>query len=336
MGKGVVVRSTAAVLVSLATCCALMLGACTGNTPGERAHGGAGRVVRIGIVTDGSDGVVETIRQGFVDGLAEAGYSDGERLRLQIETPNGDAGTLPDAVARLNPQDKDLVLAISTPAAEVAASAVSGTPLLFAGVHDPVGIRLVTSLDLPGGEVTGVCDVNPVAKQLELVKEIRPGATRVGIIHTGGDPDAEAQVRQAEEEAAALGLEVRAHPVGSQAEVRNAAETLDADAFLIPTDDVVTAAINEVIEMAEARRVLVVASEDTAIEAGAAAAHAVDHDLQGREAAALALRILEGAKPGDLPVAVQESFELVINEPAAERMGFPLPPALIERADEAY
>lgn len=329
-------RSATAVLMSLATSCALMVAACSGSTSGDRAHGGAGRTFEIGIVTDGSDGVVETIRQGFIEGLAEAGYSEGERLRLQIETPNGDPGALPDAVARLKPQDKDLVFAISSPAAEVAASAVSGTPLLFAGVHDPVGLGLVTSLDAPGGEVTGVCDVNPVAKQLELVKEIRPEATRVGIIHTGGSPDAEAQVRQAEEEAAAMGLEVKARSVGSLAEVRKAAETLDADAFLIPTDDVVTAGMEDVIEVAESRRVLVVASEGTVVEAGAAAAHAVDHDLQGREAAALAVRILEGTKPGDLPVVVQETFELVINEPAAERMGASLPPALIERADEAY
>lgn len=329
-------RSTTAVLVSLATASALLLAACTGKTPGERALGGPGRVIEIGIVTDGSAGVVETIRQGFVDGLAEAGYTEGEGLRLQVESPNGDAGALTEAVARLNTQDMDLILAISSPAAEVAVSEVSGTPLLFAGVHDPVGLGLVTSLDAPGGQVTGVCDVNPVAKQLELVKEIRPEATRVGIIHTGGAPDAEAQVKQAEEEAAAMGLEVKARSVGSLAEVRKAAESLDADAFLIPTDDVVTAGMEDVIAVAESRRVLVVASEGTVVEGGAAAAHAVDHDLQGREAAALAVRILEGTKPGDLPVVVQETFELVINEPAAERMGFPLPPALIERADEAY
>lgn len=296
----------------------------------------SGETLEIGVIQYVSHDALDAVTKGFTDELAARGYADGERINLEVQNPQADQSTL-TAIANQFAQDgKDLVLGIATPAGQALAQVITDSPVLFAAVTDPVAADLVDSWDAPGGNVTGVSDMNPVSEQLQLLLEIAPEAKTVGIVYSSGEINAEVQVEAAEEAAAELGLTIEKAAVSNSSEVQQAAQSLKVDAYYVPTDNNVVAGLEGLIQVAEQNQVPVIASDEGSVERGAIAANTVNYEQQGKDVADMAIKILEGADPATMAVQVQEKFDLNVNPDAAERMGVVIPDAMMDRAVHVF
>ncbi len=328
--------------VALSATAALFLSACGGSADPDDVTSASvegsvapaeGDMLEIGVVNYVSHPALDAVQQGFIDGLAEAGYVDGEDIALDLQNAQADQATLTAIANQFAQADKDLVLAIATPSGQAVAQVITDKPVLFGAVTDPVAADLVADWDAPGGNITGASDLNPVADQLELLLEIAPDVKTVGIVYSSGEVNAEVQVEAAEEAAEELGLTIEKSAVTNSSEVQQAAQSLDVDAFYVPTDNNVVAGIEALIQVAEQKKVPVVASDEGSVERGAVASLTVNYEMQGRDLAGMAVDIIENdADTATMAVKLQESFDLTVNPAAAERMGVAIPDDMAERA----
>ncbi|NLE96652.1 MAG: ABC transporter substrate-binding protein [Propionibacterium sp.] len=327
-------------LVGIVAASSLALAACGGGTDTPADNGGdangAGEEISIGIVNLLSHPALDAAQEGFIEALADAGYVEGENLTLDLQNANNDQSTLTNIANTFANSDADLFYAIATPSAQSLAQVITDRPIVFAAVTDPVEAGLVADWESPDANVTGVSDMNPMQAQMELIQEVLPDVQTVGIVYSSGEVNSEVQVAEAEEAAGPLGIEIVTATVTNSSEVQQAAQSLDVDAFLIPTDNTVVSAAESVIQIGEQRGVPVFASDESTMERGAAAGLSVNYTQQGRDAAALALELLGGAEPSSLPVETQKEFDLFVNETAAESQGVTLPEAVIERAAKQF
>ncbi len=330
-------------LVAAAAALSLTLTAC-GGTSSPAASGGASDAtqgsapaeIKIGVVNYVSHPALDAAQQGFIDALKEAGYEEGKNLTLDLQNATGDQSTLTSIANTFASSDNDLFYAIATPTAQALAQVITDKPIVFAAVTDPVAAQLVASWEAPDGNMTGVSDMNPMDAQVALIKEVMPDVATIGIVYSSGEVNSEVQVKEAEEAAKAHGISVVTKTVTNSSEVQQAAQALEADAFLIPTDNTVVSAAESVIQVAEQKGVPVFASDENTVGRGAAAGLSVNYTQQGKDAAALALKMLAGAKASELPVETQKNFDLFVNEAAAKAQGIELPAAVVDRAAKKF
>lgn len=278
---------------------------------------------------------LDEIRKGFIDYLAENGYKEGENVTYDINIAQGDmsaSALIADKLVGMNP---DLILSISTPSSQPLVHATDTIPILFAAVTDPVAAGLVSSLAGGGKNVTGTSYVTPVDRHFDLIHEIVPGAKKVGIIYNAGEANSVTYMTWAKKEAARLGMELVEATVTSSGDVMAAAESLvgRVDVIHIPTDNTVTSAFESVTKVCEDNRIPLFASSVLSVERGAMAAVAIDPYRLGRQTGAMAIEVLKGKKPGDMPVEVLKVFLLYVSVPAAKKYGVTIPQDVIKRAD---
>ena len=212
---------------------ALLLTACGGSDTEPAGGGGGGEAAEeatVGISQFVEHPSLDSAREGFLAALEDGGYTEGENLTVDLQNASGDQGTSTSIASNMASSDADLVLAIATPSAQGLAQSVTDRPVLFTAVTDPVEAGLVDSLESPGGNVTGTTDMNQVAEQIALIKQLDQAAEYVGIIYSSGETNSQVQVDLAKEAAAEEGLEVVEKSVTNTSEVAQAAESLDTDA----------------------------------------------------------------------------------------------------------
>jgi len=222
----------------------LLVSACgsPASSEGNAAEGGT-ESVNIGISQIVSHPSLDATRDGFKKALADNGYVEGETVTYDEQNAQGDQATATSIAGKFASDKKDLILAIATPTAQAAVQAIADSPILFTAVTDPVSADLVESMDAPGSNVTGTSDRNPVEEQLALVKELNPDAKSVGIVYSSGEVNSGVQVEWAKEAGKKLGLEIKEAAISNSTEVQQAAESLDVDAFYVPTDNAVVSAL---------------------------------------------------------------------------------------------
>lgn len=279
--------------------------------------------VQLGIIQIVEHPALDAARQGFLDTLAENGYKDGENLVVDYQSAQGDKNTLQTIATKFVNDQKDLILAIATDSSVAMANETTEIPILITAVTDPVAARLVNSLDKPGTNVTGTTDMNPVADQLALIKELVPDAENVGIIYNSSEVNSEVQVKIAREAAPDLGLTLHEATATASNEVMQATQSLvgKVDAIYLPTDNTVISSLSAVLQVAEENKIPVIAGESNSVEEGALATLGIDYYKLGSQTAESALRVLNGENPADIPVETQKGADIVINLQAAERFG---------------
>ena len=305
---------------------ALLLMGC-GQDQGQDA------TVEIGAVTIVSHPSLDAIYEGFTEGLAEAGYVEGENLKLDFQNPQGDQQTLANITSAFASSSYDLFLTIATPPTQALAQAVSDRPIVFASVTEPVGAGLVDSMEKPGHNVTGTSDQIPPEQQLDRLQQILPGLKTLGIVYTSKEINAEFQAAAMSQAAKARDIEVKTVTVTDSAEVAQAAESLDVDAYWVGNDNTVVSAIESVVQAAEQKGSLLFTSDADSVVRGAAASLATDYKAQGVQTAKIAVKILKGADPATTPVEIQASLEFTVNPEAAKRMGVEIPADVLADAD---
>jgi putative ABC transport system substrate-binding protein len=276
--------------------------------------------------------------EAFRAGLRDLGYQEGRDIVIEYRWADGDYERLPALFAdviRLNP---DVIVTHGTPGALAAKRATSTIPVVFAASGDATASGLVSSLARPGGNLTGLTYFNPelAAKRLELLKEIVPGLTDVGILLNSANPMNEPIVPAMKRTAESLKLGLHAFAARGPAELESAFVAMAARRVgaLVVLDDATLIANAPLVATLALRHRLPSCGWPDFAAAGGLVAYGIDFVELFRRSATMVDKILKGAKPADLPVERTTKFEVVINIKTARTLGLDVSPTLLIRADE--
>lgn len=315
---------------------ALLAGAAlvAGSLTGVPAASAADVVVAVTQIVEHP--ALDACREGIKEELEAAGFREGENLTFLYESAQGNPGTAAQIARKFVGENPTVIVPISTPSAQAVVSATSEIPVVFTAVTDPVGAQLVTNLEKPGGNVTGMSDLSPLAKHLELIKEITPNATKIGVPFNPGEANAVTLVELLKKLAPDAGLEIVDAAAPKSSDVLAAAQSLvgKVDAIYVPTDNTIVTALEAVIKVGVDNQIPVYAGDTDSVPRGAIAALGFNYKDIGRQTGRIVARVLNGENPGDIPVEGVEITELYVNPGAAERMGVTIPQEIIDRAKE--
>jgi putative tryptophan/tyrosine transport system substrate-binding protein len=299
----------------------------------------AGKVYRIGILETIPASQNAANLDALRKGLRELGYIEGQNLSIEYSSADGFAERFPELAGELVRLKVDLIVTRGTPAAQAAKNATAAIPVVMAAIGEPLGVGVVAGLARPSGNVTGLSSFTTelAGKRVELVKEMMPGISGVGLLHNMGNPVVPPQWEETQATARTLGLTAELLDVRSEQDVRaafDAALRLRVGALLVGIDGLIQSNSQIIVDLAARHRLPAVYSSTEFVAAGGLMTYGISYpDLYFR-AASFVDRIFKGAKPGDLPIQTPTKFELVINLKTAKALGLEVPPTLLARADE--
>jgi len=303
--------------------------------PALRAAAQPRRLPRVGVLA--ATAMTPALRAAFLAGLRDHGYADGTNVVLEWRAAEGRIDRSDALAAELVKQKVDVIVALLTPAAQAARRATTTIPIVMAGVGDPLGTGLVSSLARPGGNVTGVsaASAETSGKRIGLLRELVPGLKRLGLLINGADPFSRPFVEEAREPAKRAGMELHiedARQPGDFARAFAAMKKAGVGAVLV--QGVLLIAPKAVADEA-LRQGLPAASpmRQFALDGGLMS-YGADFRALVRSSASYVDKLLKGANPAELPVEQPTEFELVINRGTARKLGLAIPPELLVRADE--
>jgi putative ABC transport system substrate-binding protein len=279
---------------------------------------------------------LDACRDGIRDELKAAGYEEGKNLKFVYESAQGNPGTAVQIAQKFVGESPSVIVPISTPSAQAVITATSDIPVVFTAVTDPLGAKLITNLEKPGGNVTGMSDLSPLGKQLELIQQIVPAAKKVGVPFNPGEANAVTLLGLLKEKARPLGLEIVEAPAPKSSDVQAAAQSLvgKVDVIYVPTDNTIVSALEAVVGVGVDNKLPVFAGDTDSVKRGVIAAVGFDYYDVGRQTGKIVARILKGEKPGDIAVQGVEITQLFVNPGAAQKMGVTIPEALVASAKE--
>jgi putative tryptophan/tyrosine transport system substrate-binding protein len=288
---------------------------------------------RIGIVDDAP--MWQTFRQA----LRELGYIEGETVNYEYRYSEGAPDRLATVVGELIRRPVDLIATFGTPPTQAARAATTTIPIVMIGIGDPVRAGLVASLARPGGNITGNTVLSPdlSAKRLQLLREAIPTVARVAYLanpDNAGTLDVLAELKLA---AAATGMVLIGVEFGSATDFDGALAVMlrkRAEVLLVSNDPFHQLHVGRIIDFLAKNRIAGMFQSKENVAAGGLMAYGASLPDLFRRAAAYVHRILQGAKPADLPVELPTKFDLAINLKTARALGLDLAPLLVARADE--
>lgn len=310
----------------------LALAACGGNSSGGDAA--SGEVPIIGINQYGSHGSLDNCREGFLQGLQEAGLVEGTDYTIDYQNANFDTNLATQIAQAFSAEDAALMVGIATPSATAcyAAAEDKDIPVVFTAITDPVGAKL------DSGNITGTSDVLPVQGQLELIRAIQPEAKTIGIVYTTSEPNSVYSIGIYEDLAADYGFTIEAIGVTAQSEVTQAVDTLisqGVDCISNLTDNNVVGVLGSILEKTNEVGIPVYGSEIEQVELGCVAGAGLDYVQLGIQTGKMAAQILTGeATCADLPYETIENYGLYVNSNALAAMGLTLPEDVAQNAEE--
>jgi len=275
---------------------------------------------------------LDAVRNGFADVLREKGYD----VTYHVHIAQGNISTANLIAKQILGEKPDLVLAIATPTAQACAQAIKQIPILITAVTDPVGAGLVASLEKPGGNISGMTDMSPVDRQVDLIREFIPGVKKIGMIYNSGEANSISILEVLKKECAARGIGVEEATVTNASGVTQAARSLvgRADAVYIPTDNTVVSVFEAITKVCVENKLPLFAADVDSVPRGAIAALAIDYYQMGRQTALMAERIFKGEETATMPVETLQDLKLYVNPGKAVEMGLTVPDSVMKNADE--
>ena len=275
----------------------------------------------------------------FLEGLAETGYVEGQNAAIEYRWAEGRYDRLPSLAADLVGRNVDLIAVASVPSARAAKSATSTIPIVFAVGTDPVEDGLVASLARPGGNLTGVTfmmtKLNP--KRLELLSELVPQARVIALLVNPSNPSAERTMRDVQEAARAKGVQLLILKAGTESEIDAAFASFvqqHAGALLVGNDPFFYSRREQLGALALRHAVPAIYEAREYVAAGGLISYGTSLTAANRLRGIFVGKILNGAKPADLPVQQPTKFELVVNLNTAKALGLTVPQSILMRTDE--
>jgi putative tryptophan/tyrosine transport system substrate-binding protein len=273
-------------------------------------------------------------------GLKDTGYIEGENLIIAYGWAEGHFERLPEMIAELIRRRIAVIVPVGTPPTLAAAAATKTIPITFVIGEDPVRLGIVASLSRPGGNATGInlVSVELAAKRLELLRELLPQAARIAtLVNPADTTTAESTLKDIEPAARAIGLQIQIFNASTPPAIDTAFAAIGRerpDAIFVASDPFFTSRRVQLANLASRHVIPLICSTREITEAGALMSYGSNVPDAWRQLGTHTGRILNGAKPADLPVVQTSKFELVINVQTARILGLKVPPALLARADE--
>ena len=274
----------------------------------------------------------------FRQGLKEAGFVEGQNVAIEFRSADNQLDRLPALVADLIRQPVAIIVG-NTDAALAAKAATTTVPIVFASGSDPVRDGLVASLNRPGGNVTGLVYFSAVlgAKRLELLRQLVPGATTIAVLVNPNTPLTEAERKDVQTAAQAIGQQLIIFDISSDRDIETAFAAFvqrGAGALLVGTGGFLNSNRERIAAVANRHALPASYSQREGVVAGGLMSYGPSISDAYRQAGIYSGRILNGEKPADLPVIRSTKFELVLNLKTAKALGLTIPPSLLVAADE--
>jgi putative ABC transport system substrate-binding protein len=298
------------------------------------------KVYRIGVLSEGTAGMIPLADiYAFRQGLRGLGYIEGKNITFEYRIADGELDRLPQLAGELVHLKVDVIVATSGVPASVARQATSTIPIVMTVSGDPVAEGLVASLARPGGNVTGltILTTDLSGKRLELLKEIVPGISRVTVLWRPVSTKKSADLREIEQAARILGLELQSLGVAAAHQLDSAfdlAAAWGAHALVPLAHRGIAIHRSRIVELAANRRLPAIYANRGFVEAGGLMSYGPNHSDLQRRAAFFVDKVLRGARPSELPVERPTKFELVINLKTAKQIGVTIPQEVLMWADE--
>ena len=295
----------------------------------------------IGIGQYAEHGSLDNCREGFIAGLAEEGFIEGENLTILEENAQADSGLAAQIVNNFAGQNADMICAIATPIAQSAYSVGRkyDIPVIYTAVTDPVAAELANADGSPVGEVTGTSDKLPVEQQLEMIRKILPDATKIGIMYTTNEVNSASILAEYKELAPEYGFEIVEGGVSSAADIPLATDSIleEVDCLNNLTDNNVVSSLPLILSKANAKGIPVFGSEIEQVRIGCLASMGLDYVELGKQTGHMAAKVLKGeAKDSEMNYEVITEAAFYGNTAAAEALGITLPEELTGKAAELF
>lgn len=279
---------------------------------------------------------LDSARDGVLEALNAAGYTEGKNLKWQYQSAQGNTGTAAQIARKFIGDQADAIVTIGTPSAQAAVAGTRRIPIVFTAVTDPVQGQLTPSWEASGTNVTGVSDVLELGKQMELVKQIVPNAKRIGMVFNPGEANSVAVVAALKDILPNYDLTLVEAAAPRSVDVGTAARSLvgKVDVIYTNTDNNVVSAYEALVKVGNDMKIPLIASDTDSVKRGAIAALGVNYHDLGLQTGRIVVRILEGEKPGDIKPQTSEKIQLFVNPAAAEKQGVTLSQELLDSAAE--
>jgi putative ABC transport system substrate-binding protein len=302
----------------------------------------ADSVKKVSIITMVDTPQLLEVRDGVLEGLKNHGYVDGENLKIDFKSAQGNFGTAQQIVRQFIGDSPDVIVTITTPTSQAAVAATKEIPIVFSTVTDPLKAKLVSATKHPGGNATGISDLVPTEKQLDVVKEIVPNLKTLGLVYDPSLPNAVSTVESIKAVAPKMGFTTVEAPAMGLNNVPSAGQSLvgKVDAIFVPNDTTVYAAFEALVKVCQEAKVPLFTAERRSVQRGAIATVGFDFKQIGVRTADMVDKVLKGTKPGDIDVEfmdqVPNALALYINKASAEKMGVTISPDLLKSAAQVF
>lgn len=323
LGKGLSLSLAAAMLVGLT--------ACSTSDSGKD-------LPKVGIIQFAEFDALTQAQKGFVDGLADAGYVDGETVDLNIKSASADTNNCPTIADSLINDGSDLILAIATPSALAVKQKTTDIPVLITAVTDPAYSKLVADNQAPGGNITGTSDLNPIDKQMDQLLQVLPNAKNVAVLYCSSESNSKLQFDLAKAALEAKNITCTEKTIASIDEIKAVVSSLagKVDAIYIPTDNTLADGMSAVSAAANEAKLPVFCGEGGMVKNGGLISYGINYYELGKQTAAMAVKILKGeAQPATMPIEYQTSDDALtttVNTDTAAALGITIPEAILSGA----
>lgn len=279
-------------------------------------------------------------REGILAALKDAGFEEGKTVMVVYANAQGNMAATSQIAVDFASRRPDVAVGISTPSAQALVGPMGklGIPVVFAAVTDPLEARLVSSLDKRSENVTGVSDGLPLSPQMDLIQTLIPSLKTLGVLYNPGEANSVRAVKELQAVAANKGIMLALATTAKTADTISAALSLvgKVQAIFIPNDNTAMASISGIVALGRAHQIPIFTPYYDSVRQGVPAVRSASHTAMGYKAGQWVARILKGEKASDLPVAVDHSLDLAINERSAEAMGIAIPEAFKKEAKVVF
>jgi putative ABC transport system substrate-binding protein len=291
-------------------------------------------VLKVGLVQLVEHPSLDTIRENIIKGLEENGYKDGDNIKIDYQNAQNEMNNLKTICQSFVADKDDVIIAITTPAAQAAYGETNDIPIVFSAVTDPVAAELVADLNAPGGNITGTSDRVSASAIMDLAFEITPDIKTVGALYNSSEVNSQSMVKDLKEYAEGKGLKVVEAAVTNANEIQQAAQSLagKADAVFSPIDNTVASAMPIASSVFNDAKIPFYVSADSMVSDGGLATCGVNYETLGEETGKIAAEILGGASPAGMPVKFLEDLTPYINSTTANAIGVKIPQAVLDKA----
>jgi putative ABC transport system substrate-binding protein len=294
----------------------------------------------VGFLSSLSSSYITRFAPAVRQGLSETGYIEGRNVTVEYRLADGQYDRLPGFVADLVGRRVAVILAAGgSDPAKLAKAATTTIPIVFVSAADPVKAGVVASFSRPEANVTGVSLIGSAleAKRVELLEQLVPGVTLIGVLVNPKYPDADLQTREAQEAADAIKRPITIVPASTESEIGTAFATFaqrSVGAIVVAQDALFNSRRELLVTLAARYKLAAIYNQREYAQIGGLISYGTQFADGYRQAGVYVGKILKGASPSDLPVLQPTKFEMIINVKTAKELGLEIPPQLLARADE--